>query len=139
MGNKVQGENGRRRRNLLRQRWRRQFACCQAGNKVGRKAGVPNRNTTILKDAILLAAECMGLPNVVRNEKGETEYNKTLTASRVASGQLVGLPAPFFCGFGGTEMGRSKRQTVETTRDSREAVTFACRNGRVDGACAETG
>jgi hypothetical protein len=63
--------------------------------------------------------------------------SKTVSASTVASGQLV--PAPFFFGFGGTEMGRSKRQTVETTRDSREAVTFACRNGRVDGACGETG
>jgi hypothetical protein len=41
------------------------------GNKFGRKPGVPNRNTKMLKDAILLAAECMGLPDVVRNDKSE--------------------------------------------------------------------
>jgi hypothetical protein len=41
------------------------------GNKLGRKPGVPNGTTQMLKDAILLAAECMGMPEVVRNDKGE--------------------------------------------------------------------
>jgi hypothetical protein len=41
------------------------------GNKFGRKPGIPNRNTKMLKEAIILAAECMGMPEVARNEKGE--------------------------------------------------------------------
>jgi hypothetical protein len=40
------------------------------GNKRGRKPGVPNKHTRLFKEACLLAAECMGLPEVVRDEEG---------------------------------------------------------------------
>jgi hypothetical protein len=58
------------------------------GNKRGRKAGTPNKHTRLFKDACLLAAECVGMPEVERNEKGEPG-----TRSSISPGKSCRSPA----------------------------------------------
>ena len=59
---------------------RENFVACDVLSQllVGRPPGGRNKTTNILKEAILLAAETVGMPEVKRNEKGEiTEVLET--------------------------------------------------------------
>ena len=69
---------------------RENFVACDVLSQllVGRPPGGRNKTTNILKEAILLAAETVGMPEVKRNEKGEiTEVLET--GSRGLVGYLI--------------------------------------------------